>query len=174
MKIKKNGRGQNKNVTDSSPPSKLRRWAVPVKVALSGRSDTSVTVCLSTSDLDQHKWATSTQSLMSDQAIGGGQSSRESTEAGQSQTAQWNISYLHLSSFYTYSRDQGTRSFYKLRFFFNKVVQNNTFYSLYKNNDPAEKSKARLKGRRGWGGGKRASRPSVRHVSHVITVLPSV
>lgn len=174
MNENKKWKGTKQKRDRQQPP--LQTPQVPVKVALSGWSDTSVTAFLSKLDPDQRKRATSTQSLMSDRAIGGGQSSRDSTEAGQSQTAQWNISYLHLSSFYTYSRDQGTRSFYKLRFFFNKVVQNNTFYSLYKNNDPAEKSKARLKGRRGWGGGKRASRPSVRHphVSRVITVLPSV
>ncbi len=79
-----------------------------------------------------------------------------------------NISYLHLSSFYTYSRDQRHRGALQVTFFFNKVVQNNTFYSLVQEYDPARnqrQTKARLREeRKSDEGGERgeSDRPSVK------------
>lgn len=107
---------------------------------------------------------------------GGGQGVRvQGNRQRQGRAKQRNETYLtYILAHFTRTvviKAQGASTSY---FFFNKVVQNNTFYSLYKNNDPAEKSKdrpkARLKGRRGSRRGGRGERESER-LGHPLDVL---
>lgn len=150
------------------PPAlpKLRRWAVPVKVALSAWSDTSVTVFLLGSAQRDNVYPKSDERTGSQGRFKVGGNWRR-----QGRAEQRNETYLtYILAHFTRTvviKAQGASTSYVFSSIKLYKIIHFTVCTRIMIQQKNQKTKARLKGRRG---GKRASRPSVRHVSRVITV----